>query len=196
LVRQLLKVRPDWYYLLTVRNAEDSNSALLKAIIDAGSSSTESQVELIELDLGNLESVRDTAQAISRRIKAGEIPAISRLIAQAGTQFQTSELHWNKGSPRCELTFGVNHLSHALLAQILLPSLEPGARIVTLTSSSHDPEEGWGISVDYKSVEEMAVPADTDANIPGGGLQRCEFNPNPEFIDRGCRFQLKLNRRG
>jgi NAD(P)-dependent dehydrogenase (short-subunit alcohol dehydrogenase family) len=151
-IRQLISRGPGWHYLLTIRDPEDENSALLKDVIKSAPNSDASQVELLKLDLGALHDVHVFALEISKRIQAGEIPAISHLVAQAGTQFQTEELHWNKETPKCEMTFAVNHLSHALLCSILLPVLHTEARIITLASSSHDPAEGWGIPVNYKSI--------------------------------------------
>jgi len=165
-----------------VRDPNDENSQLLKKIISDAAPSTSELIkaELVQLELGNLQDVQAAAQKIAERINARELPPITHLVAQAGTQFQTSTLHWSKEQPICELTFGVNHLAHALLCLSLLPVLNPRARIITFSSSSHDPAAGWGIPVAYRPVEEMAAPGESEADIPRGGLSRCECRNLPK----------------
>lgn len=44
-----------------------------------------------------------------------------------------------------ETTFGVNHLGHFLLANLLLSELKEPARIIFVSSGTHDPKEKTGI---------------------------------------------------
>ena len=87
------------------------------------------QVEFLPLDLGDLDSVRECA----RQFLARDLP-LHLLINNAGLA----------GSPGLtksgfELAFGVNHIGHFLLTQLLLQRIKASApaRIVTVSSRAH-----------------------------------------------------------
>jgi retinol dehydrogenase 12 len=86
-------------------------------------------VELLELDLGDFESVRRCAA----EFLAKDTP-LHLLINNAG-------LAGKRGMTRSgfELTFGVNHMGHFLLTQLLLERIKRSApaRIVTVSSQAH-----------------------------------------------------------
>jgi NAD(P)-dependent dehydrogenase (short-subunit alcohol dehydrogenase family) len=85
--------------------------------------------ELLELDLSDFDSVRRCAQEFDQRGLA-----LSLLINNGG-------ISGARGLTRSgfELAFGINHVGHFLLTQLLLPRLrEAGAaRIVTVSSNGH-----------------------------------------------------------
>jgi len=91
------------------------------------------QVEVVQLDLGSLESVRKCATELLAR----ELP-IHALINNAGL---TVGLRGDRTlTPEgFERTFGTNHLGHYLLTRLLLDRIKqtPGARIVNVSSHSH-----------------------------------------------------------
>ncbi|CAB1460945.1 unnamed protein product [Pleuronectes platessa] len=83
----------------------------------------------MELDLGNLRSVREFSKSFLQREKRLDI-----LINNAG---MPSVLDWtDDGFSMC---FGVNHLGHFLLTNLLLPRLKECApsRVITLTCSTY-----------------------------------------------------------
>jgi protochlorophyllide reductase len=91
-------------------------------------------------DLGDLDSVRDCAASLLARGNP-----IDTLVLNAGLQYV------GVGEPRRtpqghELTFGVNHLGHFLLAHRLLPLLTAGRapRLVVTASEVHDPATAGG----------------------------------------------------
>ncbi len=88
-----------------------------------------SQVELLALDLGDFESVRECA----RTFLARKLP-LHLLINNAG-------LAGARGLTRSgfELAFGTNHMGHFLLTQLLLERIQRSApaRIVTVASRAH-----------------------------------------------------------
>jgi len=89
---------------------------------------TGSRFELVELDLGRLDSVR---QAADRVLELA--PRIDVLINNAG--LAGSRGHTADGF---ELAFGVNHLGHYLLTALLWPALgAPHTRIVNVSSRAH-----------------------------------------------------------
>jgi retinol dehydrogenase-12 len=91
------------------------------------------KVEIVQLDLGSLESVRKCAAEILAR----NVP-IHGLINNAGI---TAGLRGERTltPDGFEPTFATNHLGHYLLTRLLLDRIKqtPGARIVNVSSHSH-----------------------------------------------------------
>ncbi|MGC2241945.1 MAG: oxidoreductase [Acidimicrobiia bacterium] len=90
----------------------------------------EASLELVELDLGSLESVRSAAAAVTR-----DHPAVDILMNNAGVMAMPER----RTLDGFEMQLGVNHLGHWALTARLLPSLlaAVGARVVTVTSTAH-----------------------------------------------------------
>jgi NAD(P)-dependent dehydrogenase (short-subunit alcohol dehydrogenase family) len=84
-------------------------------------------VEIIELDLGDLSSVRRFADSYHRNH-----PGLDVLVNNAGVM-AVPKLSTADGN---EAQFGTNHLGHFALTGLLLPALlaRPGARVVTVSS--------------------------------------------------------------
>jgi NAD(P)-dependent dehydrogenase (short-subunit alcohol dehydrogenase family) len=89
--------------------------------------------EVIPLELSSLASVRTFAARVLDEL-AGD--PIDMLVLNAGSTFRNRSARSADGF---ELTFAVNHLSHYLLARLLLPAVADGSRIVITTSDTHDP---------------------------------------------------------
>ncbi len=87
-------------------------------------------LQVVELDLGDLASVRRAADSIV----AGR-PAIDILVNNAGLMAMPER----RTADGFEMQFGVNHLGHfAFTAHLLAPLLRaPSARVVTVTSVAH-----------------------------------------------------------
>lgn len=87
-------------------------------------------LQVVELDLGDLASVRRAADSIV----AGR-PAIDILVNNAGVMAMPER----RTADGFEMQFGVNHLGHfAFTAHLLAPLLRaPSARVVTVTSVAH-----------------------------------------------------------
>lgn len=90
-------------------------------------------VEVIPLDLASLDSVREFADAVARRL--GDV-RIDALVLNAGMQTSNNERRSTDGY---ESTFAVNHLAHYLLARLLVPHMADLGRLVITTSETHDP---------------------------------------------------------
>ena len=82
-------------------------------------------VEVDELDLGDLDSVRDFA---TRFLASGR--TIDILVANAGVM----ALPETRVGPGWEAQFAINHLGHFALVNLLRPAFAPGARVIVLAS--------------------------------------------------------------
>ena len=85
-------------------------------------------LELIELDLANLNSVRNSADALLQRGRPFDV-----VIANAGVM-ATPFGHTADGF---ETQFGTNHLGHFVFVNRIAPLLKSGSRLVNLASSGH-----------------------------------------------------------
>ncbi len=114
--------------------AADAKAAVLAAHPGAS-------LEIVELDLGSLASVRSAAEAILERHAAIDI-----LVNNAGLMAMPER----KTVDGFEMQFGVNHLGHFAFTAHLLPALlrADAARVVTVTSTAHH----MGSTVDPDNV--------------------------------------------
>ena len=87
-----------------------------------------SAIELIELDLASLASVRTCADAL-----VAEGAPLDLVIANAGVMATP----FGRTADGFETQFGTNHLGHFTLVNRLKPLLRAGSRVVTLTSGGH-----------------------------------------------------------
>ena len=107
--------------------------------------------DVFPLDLASLASVRAFADAVKQRLGEAKI---EMLVLNAGTQFQKGQ----RSVDGFEMTLVTNHLSHYLLARLLLPDLAVGARVVLTTSDTHDPAV-IPIAPRTLDTEELAHPS-------------------------------------
>lgn len=109
----------------TARDLEKARRALEGVFPQAAKSAV---IDLVELDLASLKSVRTAANELLRQ--AGTFDVI---IANAGVM----ACPWGKTEDGFETQFGTNHLGHFVFVNKLVPLLKPRARIVTLSSAGH-----------------------------------------------------------
>jgi NAD(P)-dependent dehydrogenase (short-subunit alcohol dehydrogenase family) len=104
---------------------------------EAGEHGTGVQIETMALDLGSLKSIRKFAHEVR---SLG--PPVHRLICNAGMQAGSSKSFTADGF---EATFGVNHLGHFLLVNLMIPLLSTSARVLVVASGVHDPAQKTGV---------------------------------------------------
>ncbi len=111
--------------LLGSRN-RDRGTAALARITEAHPGA---DVELVEIDLGDLASVRKAADVVSQE------PKLDVLVNNAGVMWNPKTIT----ADGFESQFGINHLGHFALTGLLLPKLEATAdsRVVTVSSNGH-----------------------------------------------------------
>jgi NAD(P)-dependent dehydrogenase (short-subunit alcohol dehydrogenase family) len=111
---------------ITARNPQKGEAARAEIVERSGSR----EVEVVPLDLASLDSIRESAATMLERF-----PTVDVLINNAGgtlSKRQTTRDGF-------EMTFGVNHLGHFLLTNLLLDRLVASApaRVITVASGAH-----------------------------------------------------------
>ncbi|DBA88966.1 TPA: hypothetical protein ACH3X2_000192 [Trebouxia sp. C0005] len=121
------------HVFITVRDLQKGQAAL-KDIL-GNSRSIQGKVDLLQLDLNSLQSVRDCAADFLSKSKILNV-LINNAGVMACPEGQTKE--------GFETQFGTNHVAHFLLFQLLKPALlasstpEFNSRLVSVSSSGHE----------------------------------------------------------
>lgn len=119
----------------------------------------------LPLDLGSLASVARFAE----RLRAEKLPPLHALVCNAGLQF-TSRTYTEDG---VEATFGVNHLGHLALIHHVLDDLTPPARIVFVTSGTHNPDQFTGMPHPLTATaQDLAYPPPATESAQRDGRRR------------------------
>ena len=114
----------------TVVMAARNQGKAAEAEADIRRGAPDASLEVVQLDLGSLRSVRDVAEQILTKHETIEI-----LVNNAGVM----GIPERKTADGFEMQFGVDHLGHFALTALLMPALlqAGAARIVTVTSTAH-----------------------------------------------------------
>lgn len=123
--------------IYTVRDA--SKAADLQRVLSRAPSS--SVHEVVELDLGSLEKVREVAGEINRKVADGTWEPIRTLVLNAVFQEANNDtlVPRSRTQDGFESAFGINYLANYLLTLMLLQSMDRDAgRIVVVSSWTHD----------------------------------------------------------
>lgn len=143
--RALLNSDPSWHVLLAVRDT-GRGAAAAAALGPPGRTTVD------ELDLASLRSVNEFACTVRQL----DVPPVHALVCNAGVQLVSGSHTTPDGY---EMTFGVNHLGHFALVRRLLDQLVAPARIVVVSSGTHDPDKYTGMPAPrYTSAEELSRP--------------------------------------
>src|SRR6266571_1020603 len=134
--RTIATSHPDWYLIIASRNQRQGTQAVNTLKQQTGLPVPQTGLQHIEwmpLDLASLASVR----AFAKEVAAHDLPPSHAIICNAGLQVVSGTTYTQDGF---ETTFGVNCLGHFLLVNLLLRQLVAPARIVFVSSDSHNPE--------------------------------------------------------
>jgi NAD(P)-dependent dehydrogenase (short-subunit alcohol dehydrogenase family) len=138
----------DWQILIACRSPGDAR----QAVNDLRSQSGSTHIEAWPLDLASIESINNFAS----KVKTSNLPPLAALVCNAGVQLVSGTKRTLDGF---EMTFGVNHLGHYLLVNRLLETLVPPARIVFVSSDTHDPAQKTGMpEPQYSTPQRLAFP--------------------------------------
>ncbi len=135
------------HVVVTARNAARGEAAAAEIRERAG---TDGQVEVMALDLASLASVREFALELGRRHDRLDV-----LVNNAGVVLSSRQLT----SDGFERTFGVNHVGHFALTDLLLPQLRASApsRVVNVSSHAHKSARN-GLDFDDLQAEQRYQP--------------------------------------
>ena len=142
--RALLQDDPSWHLVLPVRDTTRGADAVREL-------GDPQRCTLMPMDLASLASVR----AFVDDFRAATLPPLHTVVCNAGVQVTHRE--WTEDG--IEKTFGVNHIGHFALVQGLLDKLARPARIVVVSSGTHDPRKHTGMpDPRYTSAADVAHP--------------------------------------
>ncbi|HTI75593.1 MAG TPA: SDR family NAD(P)-dependent oxidoreductase [Mycobacterium sp.] len=146
--RALLSSDPSWHVVLPVRDVGRGAAALEQL-------GQPQRCTVMPMDLASLASVR----AFVDDVRASALPPLHAIVCNAGVQVVSGTEHTQDG---VEMTFGVNHLGHFALVQGLLDTLTHPARILVVSSGTHDPSKRTGMpDPRYTSAADLAHPGES-----------------------------------
>ncbi len=134
--RSLLATEPNVHLVLACRNRASAEAAAERLRSERPGAS----VEVLDLDLASLKSVREFVANYSARTR----PPLQAIVCNAGLQGADETRFTPDGF---EQTFAVNHLGHFLLVNLLLPYLRDPARIIVVSSGTHYNPRLWQSSL-------------------------------------------------
>lgn len=148
--KTIAAARQNWHVVIASRDATKSAEAAQRTIGETGNT----YIEAMPLDLASLASIRAFSQAFAAR---DDLPPLHSIVCNAGTQVARGIAYTDDGF---EKMFGVNHLGHFLLVNLLLPHMLAPARIVVVSSGTHDPDslDGRFNPPDYRGARVLAWP--------------------------------------
>lgn len=171
--RAFLRSNPSWHVVLASHNEQRTAEAARRLRSKTGSTLATS----MQLDLASLDSVRSFAHRLCRRIDSGKIPPLHAVVCNAATQHVSGTVYTDDGF---EATYGVNHLGHFLLVNVLVPHIRSPGRFIFLAGAGSQGMGFWERTLgmapprtDFENLRELAVPEDDSDADPGWvGSQR------------------------
>jgi light-dependent protochlorophyllide reductase len=143
--RALLAAEGDWRVVMAVRDVARGRAAAERL-------AHPERCVVARVDLASLDSVKEFASDYRRM----ELPPTRAIVCNAGLQVISDTRRSEEGF---ELTFAVNHLGHFALVCGLLEALSRPARVVVVSSDTHDPARRSGMPAPrYRSAAELATP--------------------------------------
>ncbi|MEG3860045.1 SDR family NAD(P)-dependent oxidoreductase [Microcoleus sp. herbarium12] len=169
----------DWQIIIASRNLPRVEEAVRNLIAE-----TEyPHIEGMAIDLASLASVRQFTQDFI----AGERPPLQAIVCNAGIQIVSETLYTEDGF---EMTFGVNHLGHFLLVNLMLPHLSDRSGIVFVSSDTHNPDVNTGMPhPQYQNAKLLAFPNDNHNNTDIGNTGRRRYTTS-KLCNIFCTYEL------
>jgi light-dependent protochlorophyllide reductase len=137
-----------WHVVIACRDVQKGREAVKRLTAQT----QYNEIEAMTLDLASLESVRKFARDYASEPR----PPLRAIVCNAATQIVTGRTYTGDGF---ETTFAVNHLGHFLLVNLMLAQMASPARIVVVSSGTHDPAQTTGMPPPvYRSARYIARP--------------------------------------
>lgn len=152
----------NWHVVIASRDRAKTASAVEQLKRETGYRG----IDAFHLDLASLSSTRAFAQELA----ASNLPPLHAIVCNAGLTPGQNVTYTQDGF---EAAFGVNHLGHFLLVNLLLHSLATPARILFITSGTHDPAtfDGRISPPQYENARKLAWP-EKDGGHAMSGVRR------------------------
>lgn len=144
----------DWYIILACRNQDKATQAVKKL----QETTQRKYIEAMTLDLASLASVRTFAAEFTNR----DLPPLKAIVCNAGIQFIQRQTYTQDGF---DTTFGVNHLGHFLLVNLLLKHLVSPARVIFVSSDTHDSSKTTGMPAPYFRAPQLIAYPEKDPQL-------------------------------
>lgn len=132
----------DYTIMIACRNVQKGNNAAEKLKEKTGNPN----IYVLELNLASFASVRKFKEDYCK----GGYPPLYGIVCNAGVH-QHGRLRYTEDG--IEEAFGVNHLGHFLLVNLLLQSMENDGRVVFVTSDTHDSDK-----IQFHDAGRLAYP--------------------------------------
>ncbi|MBE8968066.1 SDR family NAD(P)-dependent oxidoreductase [Nostocales cyanobacterium LEGE 12452] len=171
--------KQDWHIIIASRNLPRVEEAVQQLTAETNYSF----IEGMTLDLASLASVRQFVQDFQTR----EHPPLEAIVCNAGVQIVSGTRYTENGF---EMTFGVNHLGHFLLVNLLLPHLSERSRIVFVSSDTHNPETNTGMPhPNYQDANALAFPTGDDNQMDMRTVGRVRYTTS-KLCNLLCTYEL------
>ena len=168
-----------WQIIIASRNPSRVEQAVEKLI----STTAYPHIQGLPLDLASLESIQQFVQQLIQM----EIPPLKGLVCNAAIQIISGTKYTLDGF---EKTFGVNHLGHFLLVNLLLPQMIDSSRIIFVSSDAHDPMTKTGMPApQYQLPQQMAFPQQSDRIDDWENVGRCRYSTS-KLCNLLCTYEL------
>jgi light-dependent protochlorophyllide reductase len=168
-----------WHIIIASRNLDRVESAVNKLMTETAYP----HIQGLELDLASLQSVRHFVQQLPQL----NLPPLKGLVCNTGIQILSGNTYTEDGF---ETTFGVNHLAHFLLVNLLLPQMAENSRIVFVSSGTHDPALKSGMPAPrYESPHQMAFPPEINATANIVEIGQCRYTTS-KLCNLLCTYEL------
>jgi NAD(P)-dependent dehydrogenase (short-subunit alcohol dehydrogenase family) len=174
----LAKYDINYHVLIACRNAERAAWAVERLKLE----SKNPNVSYMLLDLASLNSVRAFVDTFYNT----DMPPLYGIVCNAAGNSNESGLKTIDGF---EATFGINHLGHFLLVNLLLPGIMDDGRIVFVSSDMHNPPKIFG-DISYTSALDLAYPQ-TDKGMLKYAMSKlcniyCAYELSKKLKASGC----------
>ena len=169
----------NWQIIVASRNLSTVEYAVEQLI----KNTAHPHIKGMVLDLASLQSVR---QFVGQIVQS-DIAPLKGVICNAGVQIISGTTYTEDGF---ETTFGVNHLGHFLLANLLLPHMTKYSRIIFISSDAHDPMTKTGMPApQYRKPSQMAFPELSDRTNNVAEIGRCRYTTS-KLCNLFCTYEL------
>ena len=135
----------EYQVILACRNPEKAEAAVSKIKEETGNEN----ILGMQLDTASLASVRQFAADYESR----DLGKVYALLLNAGI----NGMHSGMTEDGMEIVFQTNHLGHFLLANLMLPCMEPDGKIFATSSDMHDSPMGKMV---WEGTETLAHPSE------------------------------------